>query len=80
MLTCFACLNQYDQRTHRIFAPRSFERNAEDVFHFEFPDLGSIPEIEIGHDNAGVMPGWHCAKVMVEDQTAQQRYIYPCDR
>lgn len=26
------------------------------------------------------MPGWHCAKVMVEDQTAQQRYIYPCDR
>ncbi|KXZ56858.1 hypothetical protein GPECTOR_1g774 [Gonium pectorale] len=58
----------------------NFERNAEDVFFFEFPDLGSIPEIEIGHDNSGLMPGWHCAKVVVEDQTAQARYVYPCDR
>ncbi|GFR41097.1 hypothetical protein Agub_g1741 [Astrephomene gubernaculifera] len=58
----------------------NFERNAEDVFFFEFPDLGSIPEIEIGHDNSGLMPGWHCAKVVIEDQTAKTRYVYPCDR
>ncbi|GLC44364.1 hypothetical protein PLESTF_000049800 [Pleodorina starrii] len=58
----------------------NFERNAEDVFFFEFPDLGSIPEIEIGHDNSGLMAGWHCAKVIIEDQTAKTRYAYPCDR
>jgi hypothetical protein len=58
----------------------NFERNAEDVFFFEFPDLGSIPEIEIGHDNSGLMAGWHCAKVVIEDQTAKTRYVYPCDR
>ena len=37
-------------------------------------------QIEIGHDNSGAMPGWHCAKVIVEDQTAKTRYAYPCDR
>ncbi|PNH12713.1 Lipoxygenase y domain-containing protein 1 [Tetrabaena socialis] len=58
----------------------NFERNAEDIFFLENPDLGSIPEIEIGHDNAGLAPGWHCAKVIVEDQTAKMRYAYPCDR
>ncbi|KAG2499991.1 hypothetical protein HYH03_002273 [Edaphochlamys debaryana] len=58
----------------------NFERNMEDVFFLEFQDLGSIPEIEIGHDNSGAMPGWHCAKVIVEDQTAKLRFAYPCDR
>ncbi|KAG2450199.1 hypothetical protein HYH02_000301 [Chlamydomonas schloesseri] len=58
----------------------NFERNAEDVFFFELPALGSIPEIEIGHDNSGAMAGWHLAKVIVEDQTARTRYAYPCDR
>ncbi len=58
----------------------NFERNATDLFHIELPDLGHIPEVEIGHDNSGLMAGWHCAKVEIDDQTAKTHFTYPCDR
>lgn len=33
------------------------------MFFLEFPDLGDIPEIEIGHDDKGPFSGWHCQQV-----------------
>lgn len=58
----------------------NFERGQEDIFYTEFPDLGDVVEVEIGHDNSGFAPGWHCEQVVVVDETANQRYAFPCDR
>lgn len=52
----------------------------EDLFFTEFPGLGDITEIEIGHDNSGPSPGWHCEQVVVIDETANKTFTFPCDR
>eukprot|EP00798_Chlamydomonas_sp_ICE-L_P018434 gene18434-24910_t len=58
----------------------NFERAQMDIFQFEFPDLGDIPEVEIEHDNSGMGPGWHCEQVVVNDDTTNKSYIFTCDR
>lgn len=58
----------------------NFERGEEDIFFIEFPDLGDVVEIEIGHDNSGMAPGWHCEQVVIVDELTNQRYAFPCDK
>ena len=58
----------------------NFERGAEDIFFLEFPELGDVVAVEIGHDNSGAAPGWHLEQVVVYDETAGQRFAFPCDR
>uniref|UniRef100_A0A7S3VHN2 PLAT domain-containing protein n=1 Tax=Dunaliella tertiolecta TaxID=3047 RepID=A0A7S3VHN2_DUNTE len=58
----------------------NFERGMVDVFFVTYPDLGGVAEIEIEHDNSGLKAGWHCEQVVVEDETAQTRAAFPCDR
>ncbi|KAF5837533.1 hypothetical protein DUNSADRAFT_4226 [Dunaliella salina] len=58
----------------------NFERGMVDVFFVTYPDLGGVAEIEIEHDNSGLKSGWHCEQVVVEDETAQTRAAFPCDR
>ena len=42
----------------------------KDVFFLEMPDLGELSAIKIGHDNAGLGPGWCLDRVIVSDEDA----------
>ena len=48
----------------------NFERGKKDVFFLEMPDLGELSAIKIGHDNAGLGPGWCLDRVIVSDEDA----------
>ena len=48
----------------------NFERGKKDVFFLEMPDLGELSAIKIGHDNAGMGPGWCLDRVIVSDEDA----------
>ncbi|CAG9464667.1 unnamed protein product [Pedinophyceae sp. YPF-701] len=56
----------------------NFERGAHDIFLLKSPDLGALHEIEIGHDNKGLGPGWHLSQVVITNTTTQARYNFPC--
>jgi hypothetical protein len=43
-------------------------------------DLGELAEIEIGHDNSGMGPGWHLEQVVVVAEASGRRWVFPCDR
>ena len=34
----------------------------------------------IGHDNAGVAPGWHLKEVIIESIEADKKWIFPCNQ
>ena len=57
----------------------NFERAAVDVFHFTCKDLGVVDRIQIGHDNSGFGPGWHCKLVEVTDTTTSTTVAFPCN-
>ena len=40
------------------------------MFFLEMPDLGELSAIKIGHDNAGLGPGWCLDRVIVSDEDA----------
>ncbi|MEW5309958.1 MAG: hypothetical protein WDW38_001797 [Sanguina aurantia] len=58
----------------------NFERNTEDLFFLDLPYMGDVIEIDIGHDNSGIGPGWHLSEVVVFDETANKRAAFSCDR
>ena len=43
-------------------------------------DLGEVVEIEIGHDNSGMAPGWHLEQVVVVEEASNRRWVFNCDR
>ncbi|EDQ93112.1 uncharacterized protein MONBRDRAFT_31037 [Monosiga brevicollis MX1] len=56
-----------------------FERNLEDRFNVELPDVGSIYKIRLGHDGKGMSSSWHVASVVVINQRTHERFEFPCD-
>ncbi|XP_052229243.1 lipoxygenase homology domain-containing protein 1-like isoform X2 [Dreissena polymorpha] len=62
-----------------------FQRGQEDLFVLELEDVGdTIEKIRIGHDNAGIGPGWHLDKVIIrrlhESGKGSITYTFPCNR
>ena len=51
-----------------------------DEFPLEFPSIGKIRKLRIGHDNSGVGPGWYLDKVIVDDIGKEKVYEFPCHR
>ena len=46
----------------------------------EFPAIGKIKKLRIGHDNTGAGPGWYLDKVIVDDLDKSRVYEFPCYR
>ena len=40
---------------------------SEDDFMIEAPSIGTLQRVRIGHNNAGIAPGWFLEKLTVED-------------
>uniref|UniRef100_H2ZAW5 PLAT domain-containing protein n=1 Tax=Ciona savignyi TaxID=51511 RepID=H2ZAW5_CIOSA len=57
-----------------------FERNHIDVFTVESADLGVLKKIKIGHDNAGLSPGWYLEYVEVDAASLGMKWRFPCGR
>jgi hypothetical protein len=67
-----------DSGERKLDAPDAnlFERGHTDVFGLEAVDLGDIKKIILGHDNAGVGPGWFVDKVVVENESSSQKWFF----
>jgi len=57
-----------------------FDRKQTDTFGFKTVDLGEIKKIRIGHDNSGFGPGWFPDKVIVTNQTTDQKFYFLCGK
>ena len=56
------------------------ERNTESLFYFDEPDLGTLDQIRIRHDDSGKEPGWYLKEVQVNDLKASTSRVFPCNR
>eukprot|EP01051_Picozoa_sp_SAG22_P003134 SAG22_NODE_149_length_17456_cov_5.058363_9_plen_444_part_00 len=54
-----------------------FERNMHDHFELDFPDLGEIYKIVIGHDGAGAGSAWFVKMVTITNPVSFRRYVCP---
>lgn len=64
-------------------APRSqaFNRGGQASFILrQLPDVGTMQQLEIGHDNSGVSPGWHLAWVRVTNLTTGATGLFKCNQ
>eukprot|EP00854_Cymbomonas_tetramitiformis_P003095 gene3095-3928_t len=50
-------------------AKDNFERGMKDIFQYRANDIGTLTKCRIRHDNTGMSPGWHVAKVVVHNKT-----------
>ncbi|KXZ51726.1 hypothetical protein GPECTOR_11g173 [Gonium pectorale] len=57
-----------------------FERGNTDVFMFEDKNVGNLVKIRIGHDGSGLGAGWHLKRVVVENLTTGQVYVFDVNR
>ena len=57
-----------------------FQRAGRDRFKISWPDLGSIREITLGHNNTGMEPGWFVDKVVVENLATRKQWTYRTHR
>lgn len=85
------CTQQKDLCISKLDRKDKFKRNSNDTFVVELEDVGdTIEKIRIGHDNAGLTPGWHLDKVTIrrlhESGKGSRKvqgsitYIFPCKR
>ena len=51
-----------------------------DVFEFDNNNVGQIQKLRVGHDNAGLGPGWHLARIMVENLNTGECVTFECNR
>ena len=52
-----------------------------DVFEVEAVHLGKLTQCEVGHDGTVAGEGWYLDRIVVkESDSAQEEYIFPCDR
>ena len=56
-----------------------FERGQVDIFHAEFPNVGLIERIKIGHDDAGAKAGWRLEYVEIEVPEMGMFYTFTCN-
>ncbi|XP_050949579.1 lipoxygenase homology domain-containing protein 1 isoform X3 [Labeo rohita] len=57
-----------------------FELGFIDEFTIEAVDIGKLKRIRIGHDNAGVSPGWFLDWVEIDAPSLGQLLRFPCGR
>ncbi|KAG2501257.1 hypothetical protein HYH03_001064 [Edaphochlamys debaryana] len=57
-----------------------FERGNTDVFTFEEVNVGNLKKIRLGHDGSGLGAGWHVKKVVVENLTTGQMWVFDVNR
>ncbi|KAM5222354.1 lipoxygenase homology domain-containing protein 1 isoform 3-T3 [Ctenodactylus gundi] len=58
----------------------NFEREAEDKFMLDAPDLGQLIKINVGHNNKGSSAGWFLSKIVIEDIGNRRKYDFPLNR
>jgi hypothetical protein len=55
---------------------KQFEANQEDAFNFDAPDLGLLQKIVITSDMKGSGPGWHVAKIELENKKMGSKFTW----
>ncbi|XP_077943299.1 lipoxygenase homology domain-containing protein 1 [Gasterosteus aculeatus] len=58
----------------------NFEKDTEDKFTIEAPNLGKVRKISIGHNNKGSSAGWFVDKAVVDDMGNKLVYEFPIGR
>ncbi|GFH11593.1 uncharacterized protein HaLaN_07114, partial [Haematococcus lacustris] len=43
-------------------------------------DVGTMQQLEVGHDGSGLMPGWHLAWVRVTNLGSGASALFPCNQ
>ncbi|XP_016364977.1 lipoxygenase homology domain-containing protein 1-like [Sinocyclocheilus rhinocerous] len=69
-------INLKSSKNHR----NKFELGLIDEFTIEAVDIGKLKRIRIGHDNAGVSPGWFLDWVEIDAPSLGQLLRFPCGR
>ncbi|XP_016325596.1 lipoxygenase homology domain-containing protein 1-like [Sinocyclocheilus anshuiensis] len=69
-------INLKASKNHR----NKFELGLIDEFTIEAVDIGKLKRIRIGHDNAGVSPGWFLDWVEIDAPSLGQLLRFPCGR
>ncbi|XP_019387226.1 PREDICTED: lipoxygenase homology domain-containing protein 1 [Crocodylus porosus] len=72
------CLNKRERKMY-------FERNSVNQFIVELEDVGDfIEKIRIGHNGAGINPGWHLDRVdirrLLPNGKGSETITFPCER
>ncbi|XP_033751254.1 lipoxygenase homology domain-containing protein 1-like isoform X2 [Pecten maximus] len=58
-----------------------FERGTTDIFNVDVVEmLSPLKEIEIGHDNSGLGPGWYLEQVIVFCPSTGIEQVFPCQK
>lgn len=58
----------------------NFERGMTDCFNHECASVGKLKALVIGHDNHGLMAGWHCSYAEVTDEFSGDNYFFNCNK
>ncbi len=58
----------------------AFERNKTDVWEFEWPDLGELTKIRIGHDNSKIGSSWFLDKVIITNTATNKQWFFLCGK
>lgn len=67
--------NQGDSGKNKLDnAQDNFERNKTDIFTFEWPELGELSKIRIGHDNKGFGASWFLDKVTITNLSVFSKF------
>lgn len=71
-----------DALTLDNFFRNDFESGALDTFHIpQVPStFGKITKVEFWRDNSGIGPDWYVEKVLVENRTTKDVFIFPIFR
>ena len=57
-----------------------FEKGQTDLFVIESPELGSLNEMRLWHDNTGLGPGWYVDEVTVTNKLTLKEWLFPVHR
>jgi hypothetical protein len=55
-----------------------FERGQTDTFDLNFPNLGTIREVRLWHDNSGLGPGWYVDEIKMTNKLTSTTWTCPC--
>eukprot|EP01043_Picozoa_sp_COSAG02_P019530 COSAG02_NODE_944_length_15732_cov_24.529265_5_plen_3702_part_01 len=57
-----------------------FEKGQTDLFLIEAPELGSLNEMRLWHDNTGLGPGWYVDEVTVVNKLTLKEWVFPVNQ
>lgn len=78
----FIVMNGKNKTSGKIWLENGkFKRGMTDIFNVDvIEQLSPLSDIEIGHDNSGVGPGWYLDQVIVFCPSKGIEQVFPCNK